>query len=167
MNPESTYTYTGSTWYSDSSSSLGTHLHYSPSTTSHRGVDITSPLILSEYKEQIRKAVLQELFGKMVEGELRMVMKVGGHVVMNQLGADTSRQVVVATKDELTPIDSAVVDVPKVEEKPEDKIQKGWHQDDKGELYEYLGNGKWSLPTGVDQSAVVKKYLAGELEFLN
>lgn len=161
-------------------SSTGVHLHYSPamgtytSASSHRGSDILS---LSEnqikkIKEDTKLEVLRDLFSGMSEGEIKMLVKMNGDVLMRSTDGVAEKMKIVATKTQLANVSEALEDrlvldgnTLKVEELP---IERGWYQDAKGELYEYLGEREWNLPNNkITREEATKMALSGELEFLN
>lgn len=166
-------------------SSTGVHLHHAlpkRNFSKKEKVDAIENLIIEMKEraelrvaivEQTRRELLRELFGDMVLGQTRTVVNMGGNIRVYDQDEEGFRKVV-ATEQELTediaeglaPKLPSGFDVPNVEEPESGGTEKGWYQDSRGELYEYLGNGKWNAPSGVVLTEVVKKSLAGELEFL-
>lgn len=158
----------------------GAHLHYSPamgtyaSTSPHRGTDILklSEQQIKKIQDDTRLMVIQDLFSGMAEGEIKMLVKMNGDVLMRSTDGGAEKMKVVATKAQLTGIskdleERLVLDgnTLKVEELP---IERGWYQDAKGELYEYLGEREWNLPnTKITREEATKMALNKELEFLN
>jgi hypothetical protein len=60
---------------------------------------------------------------------------------------------------------TAVKTVEEVELKPIPNLTLGWYQDDKANLYKYLGGGVWDSEIGLFGKLLVKAE-AGELEYL-
>jgi hypothetical protein len=146
------------------------------STSSHRGADILSlsDRQIKQIQNETRLLVIQDLFSGMAEGELKMLIKVDGNVVMKDMsggGAVTSGKIV-ATKEQLTGISQElenrlVLDGNKLRVAEPD-ITIGWYQDAKGDLYQYLGEREWNLPnTKITREEATKMALNKELEFLN